>query len=61
MTGRLKADPAVTAIPVVDLTAHAMAGDRELALAAGCSGYIAKPIDTRTIADEVGHFLGSDK
>jgi len=61
LTRQLKADPAVRAIPVVALTARAMAGDRELALAAGCSGYIAKPIDTRTIADEVDHFLRSGK
>jgi len=61
LTRQLKADPAVKAIPVVALTARAMAGDRELALAAGCSGYISKPIDTRTIADEVDRYLGSAK
>ena len=61
LTRQLKADPAVKAIPVVALTARAMAGDRELALAAGCSGYISKPIDTRTIADEVDRYLSSGK
>ena len=61
LTRQLKADPAVEAIPVVALTARAMSGDRELSLAAGCSGYISKPIDTRTIVDEVDHFLSSGK
>jgi CheY-like chemotaxis protein len=41
----------------VALTARAMAGDRELSLAAGCSGYISKPIDTRTIAADIERFL----
>ena len=59
LTRQLKADPAVNAIPVVALTARAMVGDRELSLAAGCSGYISKPIDTRTIAHEVNRYLSS--
>jgi CheY-like chemotaxis protein len=57
LTRQLKADPATVTIPVVALTAHAMAGDRELALAAGCSGYISKPIDTRTFGAQVQAFL----
>lgn len=61
LTRQLKADPAVKAIPVVALTARAMVGDRDLCLAAGCSGYISKPIDTRTIADEIAHFLSAAK
>ena len=56
-TRRLKADPATAAIPVVALTAHAMTGDRDLALTAGCAGYISKPIDTRTFAAQVSEFL----
>jgi len=56
-TKRLKADPATATIPVVALTAHAMAGDREQALAAGCAGYMSKPIDTRTFGMAVKEFL----
>jgi CheY-like chemotaxis protein len=56
-TRELKADPATAHIPVVALTALAMAGDRERALAAGCAGYISKPISTRTFADEVRGYL----
>jgi len=56
-TRQLKADPATSHIPVVALTALAMAGDRERALAAGCAGYISKPINTRTFADEVRGYL----
>ena len=56
-TRRLKADPATALIPVVALTAHAMTGDRDLALNAGCAGYIAKPIDTRTFGAQVRQFL----
>lgn len=56
---RLKADPATASIPVVALTAQAMVGDREQALAAGFDEYIPKPIDTRTLADRVRALLDS--
>ncbi len=57
LTRRLKADPMTSAIPIVALTAHAMTGDREMALSAGCAGYISKPIDTRTFGLQVTQFL----
>ena len=53
----LKADAVTRSIPVLATTSHAMTGDQEKALAAGCDGYITKPIDTRTFADTVKRFL----
>ncbi len=61
LTRQIKADPATAAIPIVALTAHAMAGDREQALAAGCIGYISKPIDTRLLGDQVRGFLPGER
>ena len=56
-TRRLKANPETASITVVAMTAHAMLGDREDAIAAGCAGYISKPIDTRTLGEQVRGFL----
>lgn len=57
LTRQLKAQAATELIPVVALTAHAMAGYEREALAAGCTGYITKPIDTRTFVNQVKAFL----
>jgi two-component system cell cycle response regulator DivK len=56
---RLKGDLSTRNIPVVALTAQAMRGDEEVALAAGFNGYITKPINTRTLAAEVRRWLES--
>lgn len=56
-TRQLKADPDVTGIPVVALTAYAMLGDEQKALEAGCVGYIAKPLDTREFPALIARFL----
>lgn len=54
---RLRADPTTASIPVVALTAQAMVGDREQAIAAGFIEHIPKPIDTRTLADKIWALL----
>jgi CheY-like chemotaxis protein len=56
-TQQLKGDPRTQRIPIVALTAHAMSGDEARALAAGCVGYITKPIDTRGFPATVTRFL----
>ena len=56
-TRRLKSDPSTTAIPVVALTAYSMEGDEQAALAAGCDGYISKPIDPSDFVTKVSAFL----
>ncbi len=58
-TQALRADPATRHLRVIALTAHAMRGDEELALQAGCDGYLTKPIDTRTFAGTVAAFIAS--
>jgi len=58
-TQNLKADPLTRRLIVVGLTANAMKGDEELALHAGCDGYLTKPIDTRTFIAAVTRFIAS--
>jgi CheY-like chemotaxis protein len=54
---KLKSNPATREIPIVALTAHAMKGDEERAIAAGCCGYITKPLNTRALVPQVQTFL----
>jgi len=57
LTRRLKKDPELASVTILALTAYAMKGDEERARAAGCDGYVAKPIDTRTIASVIEGYL----
>jgi CheY-like chemotaxis protein len=58
-TKDLKANPATRHLAVVALTSHAMKGDEEIALNAGCDGYLTKPIDTRTFTETITRFIAS--
>jgi two-component system cell cycle response regulator DivK len=57
-TSRIKAMPGLEGIKVVALTANVMKGDREKTLAAGCDGYIQKPIDVDQLPHQIARFLG---
>jgi len=61
LTQRLRADPATADLLIIAFTAYAMKGDRERLLAAGCDGYIAKPIDVQRFADQVRAYLGGQR
>jgi CheY-like chemotaxis protein len=56
-TRRLRADPETSRLVVIALTASASNEEQELALAAGCDGYIPKPIDTRAFPEQIRQFL----
>lgn len=57
LTTHLKSDPDLSRVPIVALTANVMRGDRERSLAAGCDGYIQKPIDVDMLPRQIARFL----
>ena len=57
-TRRIKAEASTGAIPVIGLTAHAMTGDRDKALAAGCDDYDTKPVELPRLLEKIEALLG---
>jgi two-component system, cell cycle response regulator DivK len=56
-TRRIRASPGGEKIPIIALTSYAMTGDRERSFAAGCTGYVEKPINPDTIIGEIRAFM----
>jgi CheY-like chemotaxis protein len=57
LTRRLRQDPAFQDVIIIALSAYAMKGDEDNARAAGCDGYVTKPINTRTFPDTIRGYL----
>jgi CheY-like chemotaxis protein len=57
ITRKLRSDVSTRDLPIVALTAYAMAGDAKRVIEAGCDGYLTKPIDTRTLPAKIRSFL----
>jgi CheY-like chemotaxis protein len=58
-TRRVKADDATRNVPIIGLTAHAMSGDREKAIEAGCDDYDTKPVEIERLIDKIERLLGA--
>ena len=61
LTRKLRTNPNFNDVIILAITAYAMRGDEEKALAAGCDGYIPKPIDTRTLLDVIMQYLNKER
>ncbi|MEN6368674.1 MAG: response regulator [Thermotogota bacterium] len=57
----MRRDPRLAPVPMVAVTSYAMPGDRELVLAAGCTGYIEKPINPETFITQIEVYLAHDR
>jgi two-component system, cell cycle response regulator DivK len=57
LTTHLKLRPELKTVPIIALTANVMRGDRERSLEAGCDGYIQKPIDVDTLAEQIDRYI----
>ena len=56
-TQKIRDTPKISSVPIIALTANVMQGDRERSLNAGCDGYIGKPIDVDTFADQIIQYI----
>jgi len=56
-TQKIRDMPEISSVPIVAITANVMQGDRERSLNAGCNGYIGKPIDVDTFADQIIQYI----
>ena len=59
LTRQLRADPRTRDLVIIAVTAHAMRGDREAALGAGCNDFVTKPIDTHALRELVARYLSA--